>query len=239
MAELTAITPGADGDVAVEVVGSGEANQLAPQQLALVDAAVAHLNGILRDNGLQLALAVSDYVVNTLFGGDSTAVTSHDPTKLVTYRTLCDHPQLQMGANTLRRLVRIGLQVHALPQDVAMQLSPAQHRALLVVGDVAEKGQLARQAIENHWDADALAAAIKAGRSPQKHPRGRAAAPELVKEVNAVVKAVRQLPSAADFLAAYGQLANADKQAAYDGLFEVRAVVEGLLGQASTGSVPQ
>ena len=226
MGELAVITPGATTDTVAAAVDPSAIVQLAPQELALIDAAVVFLNGVVRDSGLQLAVAVSAYVVNALFGGDTSALASPDRTKQHTYRTLCDHPELQMGANTLRRLVRIGLQVHQLPPDLAALLTPAQHRALLVERDIARKGELARQALANHWGGKELAVAIAAAKPQARVRRGRPAVPELVKHVNAMVATARIALAGAEFAAAFAALGAKDRQAVSDGVREVLGTVE-------------
>ena len=123
---------------------------LAPQEQAKLDSAVAYLNQVTSETGLRLAMAVSDYVISTFFGGDPAKLSSRNSHKGASYSALCQRDDLEMGRTTLQRLVRIGLQVKAMPPELGSALTPGQHRALLVVAKPEQKVELAKQALAEH-----------------------------------------------------------------------------------------
>ncbi len=158
----------------------------------LVHGAIQFLNRTLYRSGVKVAVEVSEYVIATFLGGDSSLLASKDPFKTGSLRALAEHPDLQMGAATLNRLVRIGLQVRHLPADLAEELSPSHHRALLTVKNAAHKQHLAREAVQNHWTAQQLEATI-AAEKPQDEPhQGRPPQSPVVKWVNALQKTAGQ-----------------------------------------------
>lgn len=219
-------------DPPVEVVGAddaaaGDDPQLSPADQALVEQAVEFLNDAARETGLALARTVSDYVVATFCAGDAAVLSSHVPFRRNTIAALSRHPNLQMGASTLRRLVRIGLQIKELPADVAMRLGPPQHRALLGVKEAERKVELARAAVAQHWDADQIAAAV-AEAAPREGPKlGRPPKAGLVKRVAGVVRVAEAL-QAEGTAAAFAALGEQERAEVIAGLREVLAVVEGV-----------
>lgn len=217
-------------DPAVEVVTAQEpavpdGAELSPAEVLLVEQAVEFLNRVSSETGLRLAQTVSDYVVTTFCAGDAAVLSSHVPLRSNTIAALSRHPNLQMGANTLRRLVRIGLQVKELPAEVALRLTPPQHRALLGVKDPERKVELARAALADKWTPEQIAAAV-AGPVPRDGPRlGRPPKAELVKQVAAVVKGAKGLRPEG-----FAGLGEQEREEVLAGLREVLAVVEGVLG---------
>jgi hypothetical protein len=159
---------------------------------ALLDGAVAFINRAARTSGLDLARAVSEYVVATFFGGDFSAVSSKDPHKSESFAALCAREDLQMGAATLHRLVRIGQQARHLPAELAESLSLSHHRLLLTVNDLQHKQKLARLAVRQAWTVEQLQSCIAAEKPAAPIPLGRPAKPAPLKWLGAVNKAVGQ-----------------------------------------------
>lgn len=225
MPEATLVEP---MQAAPPLVAAGAANALAAAGQAKIDGAVAFLNNALRDSGVQLAVTVSDYVVQTFFGGDPKHLSSHDRTRAVTYGALCARKDLEMGAATLRRLVRIGLQVKELPAELAHELTPGQHRALLVVDSLEHKLELARATVAGQWTAEKLEEVISVERrKPEGEVKaGRPSKARLVKAAAAVTKAALALGAAEAFAVELAALSEADRAAV---LLELRVMV-GFLG---------
>jgi hypothetical protein len=180
---------------------------------ALLDGAVLFLNRAIHVSGLELAMTVSAYVTETFFGGDAAALSRKDPQKTASFRALCERDDLQMGASTLHRLVRIGLQARHLPTDLAERLTLGHHRALLPVENTAHKQHLARLAVQHAWSADKLRATIAAEQPlPGKHP-GRPKKPEVLKWLVAVRREVTVQQDVGTFAAEFAALP-ADEQLA-------------------------
>lgn len=208
---------------------AGQDDRLSPAEEALVEQAVEFLNGAARETGLRLAQTVSDYVVATFCDGDAAVLSSHVAFRRNTIAALSRHPRLQMGANTLRRLVRIGLQVRALPPEVALQLGPPQHRALLGVKDPERKVELARAAVAGGWSPQQIVAEIAKGKAEGGPKLGRPPKSGLVKRVAGVVRAVEGL-EAEGTAAAFSALGEQERAEVVAGLRAVLSLVEAVLG---------
>lgn len=173
---------------------------------ALLDGAVLWLNRAVQSSGIELAVQVSEYVIDTFFAGDFALLTSHDPNKSASYRALCQREDLHMGAATLHRLVRIGQQVRHLPADVAQALTLRHHRALLTVANQQHRQHLARQALRHEWTSDRLASVIRAEKPLNGKPRGRPAQPAVVKWLAAVRRSSGENQDPREFAVAVGGL---------------------------------
>jgi len=177
----------------------------------LIDGAVQFLNRATHASAVQLAVTVSEYITDTFFGGDAKLLSSKDPDKTASFRALCDHPQLQMSAATLNRLVRVGLQARQLPADLAENLTQRQHRALLVVQNPQHKQHLARLTVQHGWSAAQLSAEIAAEHPPQKPPVGRKHKAELLKWIGAVRHTTGAARDPAVFAQDFAKLTEMDK----------------------------
>lgn len=155
----------------------------------LLDGAVDFINRAARTSGLHLAVTVSEYVIDTFFGGDFAAISSKDPHKTASFTALCAREDLQMGPATLNRLVRIGQQARHLPSDLAESLSLSHHRLLLSVKALQHKQHLAHEAAKHSWTVEQLQAQIAAEKPVVPNPLGRphkAAALKWLKAVQTV-----------------------------------------------------
>lgn len=177
----------------------------------LLDGAVDFINRSMHASSVQLAVIISEYVVATFFAGDVGLLSSKDPTKLLSFRALCEHPGLEMGVSTLQRLVRVGVQVRHLPADLAENLTMTHHRSLLAVPNAAHKQALARMAVKQHWSVQKLQAVIAAEHPQPPTHAGRATKPALLKWLTAMEKAVADQPETAVITAEFSLLA-ADEQ---------------------------
>ena len=177
----------------------------------LIEGAVQFLNRATHASAVQLAVTVSEYIIDSFFGGDATLLSSKDPDKAASFRALCDHPQLQMSASTLNRLVRVGQQARHLPSDLAENLTQAQHRALLAVPDPRHKQHLALEAVKHHWTAEQLSNKIAAEHPPEKPPQGRPHKAELLKWLGAVRHTTGVARDPAGFVQDFSQLTDAEK----------------------------
>lgn len=155
----------------------------------LIDGAVDFINRNAHASGLQLAKTISDFIVDSFFGGDFSGISSKDPHKTASFAALCEREDLQMPAATLNRLVRIGHQARHLPQDLAENLSLTHHRALLAAEPAAHKQHLARLAVKHAWTVEQLKAKIAAEKPAKPQPLGRPLKPAPLKWLNAVQKA--------------------------------------------------
>lgn len=168
-------------------------------------------------------------MLDTFFAGDMTALSSKDPQKTASFRALCDRDDLQMGASTLHRLVRIGQQARHLPADLAERLSLGHHRALLTVPNALHNQHLAREAVQHAWTAAKLTATIAAEQpQPAKRP-GRPKKAELLKWLGSVRRQVTVRKDVQTFATDFGELAAADQGRAKAELQALRQRLDELL----------
>lgn len=175
---------------------------------------------------------MSEYITATFFGGDIGLLSSKDPTKLASFRALCQREDLQMGVSTLNRLVRIGHQVRQFPAELAENLTPGHHRALLSVEPVAHKEKLARQAVKSHWTAQQLEKKIAAEKPPTKHP-GRPHKPDLLKWLAELERVAGKRDNAKAFAFEFAELAETEQAALVLDLAAVYAALGRLLQTAA------
>lgn len=133
---------------------------LTPAQHDQVEQAVRTLNALATRTRLELAVAVSRYVLDEFFGGEWERFTDPRRNKSVSFRALCAHSDLRLSRTTLLVLVHVGRQVEVLPGQVAHALSVEHHRALLPLTNVAEREQMARLAVAQRWSTQELEAAV-------------------------------------------------------------------------------
>jgi len=194
----------------------------------LLDGAVLWLNRATQANGIQLAISVSQYILDTFFGGDFRALSSKDPHKTASFRALCEREDLELGASTLHRLVRIGHQARHLPADLAESLSIGHHRALLAVESAPHKQHLARLAVERGWTAEKLEATIAAEHPQPEHRPGRPKKAPVLKWLTAVRREVKAQADIPAFAWAFQQMQASEQASAKAGLHALRQDLEAL-----------
>jgi len=155
-----------------------------------VEAAVARINRVHRQQGIAWVRALGAAVVELFFDGDVTLLRlrgrRHRP-----LRAVARHPALEMSASTLWYALAIYEQLDQLPHHVGRALTVSHHRRLVPVRDHAVKLRLAEQAAEEGWSVRQLEAAVSAQRA-RETAGSRAGRPPLP----GFVKAIRRLPRA-------------------------------------------
>jgi len=199
----------------------------------LLNGAVDFINRAIHASGTQLAAILSEYVIDTFFGGEVSLLSSKDPTKTASFRALCEHPGLQMGASTLHRLVKIGVQVSHLPADISENLTMTHHRALLTVQEPGKKASLARKAVKHHWTAQKLQEVIAAEFPQPADTRGRPTKPEVLKWLGALRTAAGDKRNPAAFAADFAKLTEVDQAATLLTMAELRSELDALLAAVS------
>ena len=202
------------------------ATELVQVDALKVESAITFLNQAMRESGLQLAQTVSEYVVQTFFDGDAAKLSLHGRAKANSYAALCDREDLEMGAATLKRLVRIGLQIKAMPPALAQALTPGQHRALLVVSEPEHKVELAKAAVAERWTAERLEEVIAARKPVDGTRRGRVPVPELVKDVQATAKKAGAWATNGTFDAEFRGLSDEDRATVLSAVRQIRDSAE-------------
>lgn len=148
---------------------------LTAAEQAQVAQAVATTNGILLRKNLETAVEIHRYVLTEFFGGSYRTWADNRAGATPAYDAFLTSPQLRIGREMLRQLIRVGDQVLRMPGQLAAGLSVAQHRALLVVADDQERAQLAERALQEGLDAQDLAELVRTLHPPKPRRRGRPA----------------------------------------------------------------
>ncbi len=112
-----------------------------------LDEAVETINHIVARKGLETALEVGQYLLDSFFGGDAEAFRQGADAH-VSYRALAERDDLAVSYSWLSRAVGVVEQVKLLPEDVAYRLSLTHHYKLLAVRDEGVKRKLATEAAE-------------------------------------------------------------------------------------------
>jgi hypothetical protein len=186
----------------------------------LVDGAVDHINRIYIRKGLEVAIEVGRYVLDTFFDGDSALVADHGKDQ-PTFRALADRDDLMMSHAAIWRAVRIAVQLPALPEQAATLLPYTHHTLLLPIRDRTTKAELAQAAINDGLTSRDFEARVKEARQAEKTDNrgGRQPLPAFVKTIRKVGRLV----------------ADNDLWGDLDHLDELGAEEAGLLYQAVTG----
>lgn len=158
-----------------------------------VDNAVRFINSCSRLPGLEMALAVGDFVLDTFFAGDFDRFCRLARSKPVAFRALLAHEDLAVRPATIYCLVRIARQVDELPPDVARRMSISHHRALLPVGDRRLKRKLARMALRENWTRDRLEAVVREQLPGERVGRKPIPAPvKLARQIRSIARSLHQ-----------------------------------------------
>lgn len=151
-----------------------------------LDDAVHTINRIVARKGLETALEVGQYLLDTFFDGDPGTFRSGADDH-ISFRALAQREDLVVSYSWLSRAVGVVEQVKALPEDVAYRLSLSHHYKLLAIRDEDLKQRLATEAAEDGLSRRALEQRIRQLRE-QTRGKSNAGRPTLP----AVMKAARK-----------------------------------------------
>ncbi len=159
------------------------------QDDALLDAAVRKINETYVRKGLEVALEIGRYLLDTFFGGSSAAF-REGAAEHVSFRALAARDDLQMHHIWLWRAVAVVGQLEALPPAAATQLPLTHHTLLLPLQDDASKRDLAEQALAGGWSKRRLEQEVRRARQDEPSDRrgGRKPIPPFVKSIRRLEK---------------------------------------------------
>ena len=162
----------------------------------LVERAVADLNRLYTQQGLETANLIGEYLLSTFFNGDPAEFQSKGGSH-VSFRALARREDLQVSASFLWSCVAVVEQLRLLPEDLARALPLSHHKLLLPVHDEREKLGLARQAAKSGMSRRDLELEIRRRRralaapsEPGKRRPGRPPHPPLVRALGQVQRAL-------------------------------------------------
>lgn len=181
---------------------------LSAAESAQVAQAVRTINAILLRKNLEIAVEVHRYVLAEFFGGNYQDFADCRPGNLPAFDAFVASPELRVGREMLRELVRVGEQMRQMPGALASELSVAHHRALLRVGDPSERATLANEAVQQGLTAEQLAAKVRELHPPPPRSKGRPAHLRTFKKLAATYQAGKQVDPArlADEVSRYTDL---------------------------------
>ncbi len=157
----------------------------------LVERAVAELERIHVQKGLETLVAIGRCLLAHFFDGDISAYRSKCR-RHISFRKLSEHPRLPFSHSRLRLAMAVLEQLGQLPQDVGWSLSVSHHRALLPIQDVATKLELAIQSVGLGWSCVRLSREVakRAAPPPAGARGGRPPLPDVVKRLRKLSKAL-------------------------------------------------
>ena len=171
----------------------------APSALAdgqLVDGVVGQIRDLWRQGLLATVVAVGDCLIERFFDSSLELAASHAPVKESALRQLYKRVgELPIGLHQLRLAVRVAVQWHRMPRELADGLTTTQHEALLPLDDVTTKDRLAREAIAERLSAEQLQRRVR--RIKPRHGGGRPRTSPAVLWVRAVGRAAVETGRAA------------------------------------------
>jgi len=169
---------------------------LSPAETAQVAQAVRTVNAILLRKNLEIATEVHRYVLAEFFGGDWRAFADCRPGSVPAFDAFAASPELRVGREMLRELLRVGEQVRHMPGALASELSVAHHRALLRLADASERDSLAAQAVQQGLTASQLADKVRELHPLPARAAGRPAHLRTFKKLAATFQAGKQVDPA-------------------------------------------
>lgn len=190
----------------------------------LLDEVVEHVNHLHTAKGLELARAMGEYLVKTLFGGKLENFGAEK--KHASWRALAERDDILVSHSTLWYSVAILAQLRQLPEDIGTALSVSHHRRLLPVRDAKAKETLAKRVVEEGLTIAQLEKEVARQRKKEKKGdrRGRPAIPDYL-------KSLRRLPKLVDPLRDY-VISTEDVEAA--GVDAMREILKSLSEQLDT-----
>ena len=166
----------------VQQLGAGDVlpGEVNPDQV-LLDQAVAELNRIYVEKGLDMVLSLGRAVLDTFFDGQIAAFRARGEGH-ATFRELANREDLRVSFTTLWRAVSVLDQFSLFPEAVARALPASHHAALLPLREDKKKVELARHAVARAWTRAELEQAVRKAKGPSK--AGRPALPRFVKTLH-------------------------------------------------------
>lgn len=77
---------------------------------AIIDKSVIFINKTIQKTLYQGSIEIGNHVINNIFNGDFEAAVSKSPNKQVSFRKLCEHPDLAVKPSELSKMVRVAAQ---------------------------------------------------------------------------------------------------------------------------------
>lgn len=167
------------------------ATETSPAADPLLDDAVGYINRVVTTKGLETARLLGDYLLKTFFDNDAANVRSRSG-KETTFRKLAERDDLQCSFSFLWSAVAVVEQLRLLPEGIADTLPMSHHKLLLPIKSTERKVQLAKEAIEKKLGKREFEDRVRKVQSKQSkgEKRGRKPAPEVVKTLRRLLKAL-------------------------------------------------
>jgi len=207
----------------------------AEEDEALVTEAVDHINEVYTRKGLETALDIGQYLLETFF--DSNAANFRDKGKdHESFRKLAESDALVMSASWLWNAVSVTEQYQLLPPEIAQALPFSHHKALLPVHDEKAKLRLAKKAADKGLSKRALEDEVKKVRQKEQTGarRGRPPLPAFVKGIGTIRKGVQLAQSEAVTMEAFATYSPAKAKDLLGGLQGEIEALTVLTGQVQT-----
>lgn len=157
---------------------------------ALVDEAVEAINAVYGLTGVDQALALGNLLVDRFFAGDPERA-RRVGTEHASLVALAQREDLRASPSHLWFCLALIEHLDGMPEDLREGLSFGHHKVLIPVKDLAQRLDLARQAMAEGWSVAALRDAV--AEATEENVRGRPRVPTWVKGVRTLGRATAAL----------------------------------------------
>lgn len=160
-----------------------------------VEAAVRFLNTQKEAMESELTIrakAIGDYLLQEFFAGNLDEVSSQNPAKNVSFKKLCERPDLPFSESALRRFIHVAVNFRVLPPEKAKELPPSHHSVLYSVADHRERCRIGCEAVEKGLSVRRLREAVK-GKGRRRPGAGRKRTSDFYKNWKALVSTVETM----------------------------------------------
>ena len=118
------------------------------------------------------ARQIGDYLLANFFDNDPQQVSSQNPNKSVSFRRLCERPDLPFTEGALRRFIQVSINFRLLPEKQATLLLPSHHSVLYQVADPQERRDIGIRAARDQVSVRKLRQMVR-GKGRRKPGGGR------------------------------------------------------------------
>ncbi len=178
-----------------ELTTPNKATELSGEDQKIVDEAVKFINEKANETIYKGHEEIGSYILENFFNNNIEKALSKDPTKKISFNTLCKREDLVIHPNTLARAVKVSCQ-EKIFLDKKLDVTPLSytHKALLVkIEKPTIKINMAKKCIKESWSTRKLDEAIKKKLKSLKTPQDKSLiriTQKCIKRIETVIETV-------------------------------------------------
>lgn len=168
-------------------------NPLSPEEMALIEDSVAFINQTVAVV-VNAAVSIGEHLLTRYFNDDIALATSKNPYKQISYKQLCDRPDLMLTRRELGAMIRVAAQERFFRAiEINTQpLSYTHKKYLTLLPDNETKADLTAECIENQLSSRQLYLKVKEVKS-RMEPEGPSPIEQLFTgHIRRIARAIRQ-----------------------------------------------